>query len=145
MLAGNVDEPQLGLDGATWNRLADAGRPDRPPRRPCQSRAPVQPVVRAQCGGNSRGHSPGPALKAQPLNYVSTSRVAFNGGHVLDEDVDIRAASTVRKIDDTYANGYANSKWAGEVLLREAHDVCGLPARVFRCDMILPTAAIGAN
>jgi fatty acid CoA ligase FadD9 len=30
-------------------------------------------------------------------------------------------------IDDRYANGYANSKWAGEVLLREAHDLRGLP------------------
>ena len=40
-------------------------------------------------------------------------------------------------IDDSYANGYANSKWAGEVLLREAHDLCGLPVSVFRCDMIM--------
>jgi fatty acid CoA ligase FadD9 len=40
-------------------------------------------------------------------------------------------------IDDRYANGYANSKWAGEVLLRETHDLCGLPVAVFRCDMIL--------
>ena len=35
------------------------------------------------------------------------------------------------------ANGYGNSKWAGEVLLREANDLCGLPVAVFRCDMIL--------
>ncbi|HZA11762.1 SDR family oxidoreductase, partial [Mycobacterium sp.] len=39
--------------------------------------------------------------------------------------------------NDDYANGYANSKWAGEVLLRQAHDLCGLPVSVFRCDMIL--------
>jgi hypothetical protein len=31
-------------------------------------------------------------------------------------------------IDDRSANGYANSKWAGEVLLRETHDLCGLPS-----------------
>jgi fatty acid CoA ligase FadD9 len=43
----------------------------------------------------------------------------------------------VRALDDSYANGYANSKWAGEVLLREAHDLCGLPVAVFRSDMIL--------
>ena len=43
----------------------------------------------------------------------------------------------MRAIDDSYANGYSNSKWAGEVLLREAHDLCGLPVSVFRCDMIL--------
>jgi fatty acid CoA ligase FadD9 len=45
--------------------------------------------------------------------------------------------SATRRINDSYANGYGNSKWAGEVLLREAHDLCGLPVAVFRCDMIL--------
>jgi glycopeptidolipid biosynthesis protein len=40
-------------------------------------------------------------------------------------------------VDASFANGYGNSKWAGEVLLREAHDLCGLPVAVFRCDMIL--------
>ena len=35
-------------------------------------------------------------------------------------------------VDGGYANGYGNSKWAGEVLLREAHDLCGLPVSVFR-------------
>ena len=53
------------------------------------------------------------------------------------EDADIRVISPTRAIGDSYANGYANSKWAGEVLLREAHDLCGLPVAVFRCDMIL--------
>jgi fatty acid CoA ligase FadD9 len=53
------------------------------------------------------------------------------------EDGDIRAVSPVRPIDDSYANGYGNSKWAGEVLLREAHDLCGLPVAVFRSDLIL--------
>ena len=42
-----------------------------------------------------------------------------------------------RTVGDGYANGYGNSKWAGEVLLREANDLCGLPVAVFRCDMIL--------
>ena len=53
------------------------------------------------------------------------------------EDADIRVISPTRTIDDRYANGYGNSKWAGEVLLREANDLCGLPVAVFRCDMIL--------
>jgi fatty acid CoA ligase FadD9 len=75
--------------------------------------------------------------KLKPLNYVSTVAVAFSDDGILGEDVDIRSASAVRKIDDTYANGYANSKWASEVLLREAHALCGLPGAVFRCDMIL--------
>ena len=53
------------------------------------------------------------------------------------EDADIRVISPTRKVDDSYANGYSNSKWAGEVLLRAANDLCGLPVAVFRCDMIL--------
>jgi fatty acid CoA ligase FadD9 len=53
------------------------------------------------------------------------------------EDADIRQISATRKVDDSYANGYGNSKWAGEVLLREAHDLAGLPVSVFRCDMIM--------
>jgi fatty acid CoA ligase FadD9 len=53
------------------------------------------------------------------------------------EDADIRVISETRRISDSYANGYGNSKWAGEVLLSEAHDLCGLPVAVFRCDMIL--------
>ena len=53
------------------------------------------------------------------------------------EDADIRLISPTRTIDDSYANGYSNSKWAGEVLLREANELCGLPVAVFRCDMIL--------
>ena len=53
------------------------------------------------------------------------------------EDADVRVISPTRAINDSYANGYDNSKWAGEVLLREANDLCGLPVAVFRCDMIL--------
>jgi fatty acid CoA ligase FadD9 len=54
-----------------------------------------------------------------------------------EEHGDIRSINPIRPIDDSYANGYVNSKWADEVLLREAHDFCGLPVAVFRSDMIL--------
>jgi fatty acid CoA ligase FadD9 len=74
--------------------------------------------------------------RIKPITYLSTVAVALTVQH-LTEDGDIREISAVRPIDDTYANGYGNSKWAGEVLLREAHDLCGLPVAVFRCDLIL--------
>ena len=74
----------------------------------------------------------------KPFVYVSTIGV----GDQIEparfvEDADVRQMSATRKVNDGYANGYGNSKWAGEVLLREAHDLCGLPVAVFRCDMIL--------
>ena len=76
--------------------------------------------------------------KQKPYTYVSTIGVGdqIQPGKFI-EDTDIREISATRQINDGYANGYGNSKWAGEVLLREAHDLCGLPVAVFRCDMIL--------
>jgi fatty acid CoA ligase FadD9 len=76
--------------------------------------------------------------KQKPYIYVSTIGVGtgIDPGQ-FTEDADIRVISATRKVDDSYASGYNNSKWAGEVLLREAHDLCGLPVSAFRCDMIL--------
>ncbi|WP_437534494.1 thioester reductase domain-containing protein [Sorangium sp. So ce726] len=42
-----------------------------------------------------------------------------------------------RPADGGYACGYASSKWAGEVLLRELHERFGAPINVFRCGLIL--------
>ena len=74
--------------------------------------------------------------RIKPVTYLSTVAVAMGLSDFV-EDGDIRTVSARRPIDNGYANGYANSKWAGEVLLREAHDVCGLPVSVFRSDLIL--------
>jgi fatty acid CoA ligase FadD9 len=76
--------------------------------------------------------------RLKPISCLSTVSVAMpvEPGR-FEEDGDIRAISPTRSIDDSYANGYGNSKWAGEVLLREAHDLCGLPVSVFRSGMIL--------
>ena len=77
--------------------------------------------------------------RLKPINNVSTVAAAMiPDGGVIDEDADVRTATPVRPLDGSrYADGYANSKWAGEVLLREAHERFGLPVAVFRSDMIL--------
>jgi fatty acid CoA ligase FadD9 len=76
--------------------------------------------------------------RIKPFVYLSTISVGdgIEPGRFV-EDADIRQMSATRTIGEMYANGYGNSKWAGEVLLREAHDLCGLPVSVFRCDMIM--------
>ena len=77
--------------------------------------------------------------KQKPYTYVSTIGVGdqIEPGEVHRGRRHPGRSAPTRKINDSYANGYGNSKWAGEVLLREAHDLCGLPVAVFRCDMIL--------
>ncbi len=138
VIAGDKGEPQLGLDQATWERLAST----------------VDLIVDAAAVVN--GILSYPALflpnvvgtaelirlaltaKLKPYTYVSTVNVGDQiEPSAFTEDADIRVISPARTIDTSAANGYGNSKWAGEVLLREANDGCGLPVAVFRCGMIL--------
>jgi thioester reductase-like protein len=76
--------------------------------------------------------------KLKSYTYVSTGNV---GDQIepssFTEDADIRVISATRINDSSDVNGYGNSKWAGEVLLREANDLCGLPVAVFRSGLIL--------
>ena len=73
----------------------------------------------------------------KPIHYISTMGVSAVAHQLVDEDSDIRRSVPCCIVDDGYANGYGISKWAGEVLMREAHDLCGVPVAVFRPGMIL--------
>ena len=75
--------------------------------------------------------------RIKPVTYLSTVAVISADVSVADEDCDIRLTSPARQLGQGYADGYATSKWAGEVLLRQAHDLCELPVAVFRSGMIL--------
>ena len=77
--------------------------------------------------------------RLKPINHISTVAAAMMpGGGSIDEDADVRVTTPIRSLDDNrYAGGYANSKWAAEVLLRDAHERFGLAVSVFRSDMIL--------
>ena len=75
--------------------------------------------------------------KLKPVHYISTMGVAAVADHIVDENSDIRTSVPVCTVGDGYANGYGIGKWASEVLMREAHDLCDLPIAVFRPGMIL--------
>ncbi len=138
VLAGDIGEPRLGLDEETWSGLTD--RVDVI----VHSAALVNHVLPygQLFGPNVVGTAEVIRLaitgNIKPVTYLSTVAVAMavEPGR-FEENGDIRTVSAVRAVDNNYANGYANSKWAGEVLLREAHDLCDLPVAVFRSDMIL--------
>jgi len=138
VIAGDKGEPDLGLDPVTWQRLADTAD------LIVDSAALVNHLLpyRELFGPNTLGTAEliriALTTRLKPFVYVSTIGVAAQiAPESFTEDADIRTISPTRSIDDSYANGYATSKWAGEVLLREAHDLCGLPVSVFRCSMIL--------
>ncbi|MGA9375621.1 MAG: thioester reductase domain-containing protein, partial [Mycobacterium sp.] len=128
----------LGLDQHVWQRLADTVDLIVDPAALVNHVLPYSELFGPNALGTAELIRIALTTKIKPYTYVSTIGVGWGiepGRFV--EDADIRAISATRVVDDTYANGYGTSKWAGEVLLREAHDLCGLPVSVFRCDMIL--------
>ena len=142
VLAGDKGEANLGLDQATWQRLADTVDLIVDPAALVNHVLPYSQLFGPNAVGTAELISIALTTRIKPFVYVSTIGVGdgIEPGRFV-EDADIRQISATRKIGDNYANGYGNSKWAGEVLLREAHDLCGLPVSVFRCDMIMADTA----
>ncbi|MBP1821046.1 carboxylic acid reductase [Mycobacterium sp. OAE908] len=138
VIAGDKGEANLGLDQQTWQRLADTVDLIVDPAALVNHVLPYSQLFGPNALGTAELIRIALTTKQKPFVYVSTIAVGagVEAGQ-FTEDGDVRVYSATRKVDDTYANGYGNSKWAGEVLLREAHDLCGLPVSVFRCDMIL--------
>ncbi len=138
VIAGDKGEANLGLDPQTWQRLADTVDLIVDPAALVNHVLPYSELFGPNALGTAELIRIALTSKLKPYTYVSTIGVGdqIEPGKFV-EDADIRRVSAKRQINDDYANGYGNSKWAGEVLLREAHDLCGLPVAVFRCDMIL--------
>lgn len=138
VIAGDKGEANLGLDEQTWQRLADTVDLIVDPAALVNHVLPYSELFGPNALGTAELIRIALTTKLKPYTYVSTIGVGDQitpGSFV--EDADVRVMSPTRRIDDSYANGYGNSKWAGEVLLREANQLCGLPVAVFRCDMIL--------
>ncbi len=138
VFAGDKGEANLGLDDATWQRLADTVDLIVDPAALVNHVLPYSQLFGPNVLGTAELIRIALTTKIKPFVYVSTMAVGA-GMNPADntEDADVRVVSATRKIDESYANGYGNSKWGGEVLLREANEQFGLPVSVFRCDMIL--------
>ncbi|MGV0742475.1 carboxylic acid reductase [Mycolicibacterium sp. XJ870] len=138
VIAGDKGEADLGLDRQTWQRLADTVDLIVDPAALVNHVLPYRELFGPNVVGTAELIRIALTTKIKPYTYVSTIGVGdqIQPGTFV-EDADVRVMSATRQVNDGYANGYGNSKWAGEVLLREANGLCGLPVAVFRCDMIL--------
>ena len=146
VIAGDKGEANLGLDDATWQRLADTADLIVDPAALVNHVLPYSELFGPNVVGTAELIRIAVTTRIKPYIYVSTIGVGdqIEPGKFVEE-ADIRQMSATRKINDSYANGYGNSKWGGEVLLREAHDLFGLPVAVFRCDMILADTSYGGQ
>lgn len=137
VLDGDIGEPDLGLDGSTWQRLTGAVDLIVHPAAHVNHLLPYGQLFGPNVVGTAEVIRLAISTRLKAVHYISTMGVAAVAGHIVDEDSDIRRAVPRCTLAESYANGYGISKWAGEVLMREAHDLCALPATVFRPGMIL--------
>jgi fatty acid CoA ligase FadD9 len=138
VVAGDKSDLHLGLDEATWAWLAETVDLIIDPAALVNHMLPYPQLFDSNVVGTAELIRLALSHHQKAIAYVSSIGV---GATVpvgrFTEQADIREISPSRAVDDGYANGYATSKWAGEVLLREAHDLCHLPVTVYRCDMIM--------
>ncbi|MEV5651301.1 carboxylic acid reductase [Nocardia sp. NPDC052254] len=138
VLVGDVGAAELGVDTPTWHRLAQSVDLIVHAAAMVNHVLPYSQLFGPNVVGTAEIVELAITGRLKPIDYISTVAVtALPDGSFIGEDVDVRGASPSRSLDTSYASGYATSKWAGEVLLRRAHDLCGLPVAVFRSDMIL--------
>lgn len=138
VVPGDIGEPYLGLHSVTWCRLTRCVDAIVHAAALVNHVLPYRQLFGPNVAGTVELIRLAITARTKPITYLSTIAIARGDARgAFEEERDIRVVSPVRSVDETYANGYSNSKWAGEVLLREAHDLCGLPVAVFRSDMIM--------
>ncbi|MCP3802000.1 thioester reductase domain-containing protein [Allokutzneria sp. A3M-2-11 16] len=140
VLAGDIAEPRLGLDDDTWERLAREVDHIAHAGALVNHVLPYNHLFDANVAGTAELIRLGLTTRVKSFAYLSSVAVATASPEPspVDEDADVRLVMPSQPVDgDEYASGYATSKWAGEVLLREAHDAYGLPVTTFRSNMIL--------
>lgn len=135
VLAGDLGRERLGLDDATWDRLASEVDLIVHPGAHVNHRLPYNQLFPSNVAGTAELIRLALTTRRKRFDYVSTMGVMLFGP--ADEESDIREIAPSAQLDDSYANGYNVSKWASEVLMREAYDLAGIPVGVFRPGMIL--------
>lgn len=139
VLVGDLGQPHLGLNQDTWAELAQSVDLIVHAGALVNHALPYDQMFAPNVAGTAEVIRLALTTTRKPINYVSTIAATFlPNGRLLGEDEDIRQASPSRHLDiHEHAGGYTSSKWAGEILIRNAHDNYGLPVTVFRSNMIL--------
>jgi fatty acid CoA ligase FadD9 len=139
VLAGDLGEPRLGLDQRTWDRLAAEVDLVFHAGALVNHVLPYQQEFGPNVAGTAELIGLALTTRLKRFAYVSTVGVPMLAvPPARDEDVDIRVAAPTQDIArNAYSDGYGISKWSGEVLVRNVHDLVGLPVTILRPDMIL--------
>ena len=140
-MTGDIGQEQLGLDAPTWERLAKDVDAIVHTGALVNHLMPYANLFDANVNGTAELIRLAVTHHRKPISFMSSIAVStLMGTHPsrpLDEEQDIRHWAAKVSAEDTYAAGYGLTKWASEVLLREAHQRFDLPVTVYRSSMIL--------
>ncbi|MEU7044220.1 SDR family oxidoreductase [Streptomyces varsoviensis] len=137
VVADDSGESGLGLDKRTWQRLAETVDLIVHPAALVNHVLPYDQMFGPNGLGTAELIKLAVTSRIRQFTYPSTVAVVLGSKAAAEETADIRVTCPVRDLDGGYADGYGASEWAGEVLLREAHDAFGLPVAVFRSNLLL--------
>jgi fatty acid CoA ligase FadD9 len=137
VVVGDIGDERLGLDAATWDRLADQVDRIVHPGALVNHVLTYEDLFAANVMGTAELVALALTDRVKPLDFVSSIAVV----PYLDKTGGVRETSALAptiEIKDRYSAHYGASKWAGEAVLHSAHKIFGLPVTIFRGDMMLP-------
>jgi fatty acid CoA ligase FadD9 len=139
VLPGDLARPRLGLDAAAFARLAAEVDQIVHPGAMVNHLLPYRSLFEPNVLGTAELLRLALSTRLKRFDYVSTFGVPQMHPALADaaEATDVRRAAPELALSEAYASGYTASKWAGEVLLREASERFGLPVSVYRPDLIM--------
>jgi len=139
VIAGDIAEPRLGLTEGGWVQLTETVTRIVHAGAMVNHALPYRELFASNVAGTAEIIRLALTHHMKPLVFMSSIATALlpAEGRTLDESADIRAVLPEVEPTSEVVDGYATTKWAGEVLLREANDRYGLPVTVFRASMIL--------
>ena len=137
VVVGDIGEKRLGLDDATWDRLAEQVDRIVHPGALVNHMLTYEDLFGPNVMGTAELVTLALSRRVKPVDFVSSMAVVpyldRSGG--VDEGSPL---ATVVEIKDRYSAHYGASKWAAESVLHSAHARFGLPVTIFRGDMMLP-------
>lgn len=139
VLPADLAMPRLGLDEAGFARLAREVDQIVHPGALVNHLLSYRNLFEPNVAGTAELIRLALSERLKRFEYVSTFGVPqmHPALAAAGEDADVRHVAPETPLSDSYAAGYGASKWAGEVLLREAHEHFGLPVTVYRPDLIM--------
>jgi fatty acid CoA ligase FadD9 len=139
VLAGDLTRPNLGLSPECYGALADTVDTVVHPAALVNHMLAYRDLFHPNVVGTAELIRFALTARRKAVHFISSVAVPrlTTGTELPRENEDVREALPSVALTDAYASGYGLSKWAGEILLRDASDRYGLDVVVIRGDMML--------